>query len=117
MASQGPGKTEVWSWIQVDKAAPPEIKETLKVTALRTFGPAGNFDQDDMDNWQQCSRSGQGVVSHSYPLNVQMGLGHESYQDYLEAWASESIYSKINHLNMYSHWAKVMDAKSWNDIQ
>jgi phenylpropionate dioxygenase-like ring-hydroxylating dioxygenase large terminal subunit len=114
---RGPGKTEVWSWIYVDKAAPPEIKEALRLAGLRTFGPAGTFEQDDMDNWEQCSRSGQGVVSRRYPLNVQMGLGHESYQDGLGAWASESRYSEINHRNFYGHWAKVMDAKSWDDIQ
>ena len=87
------------------------------MAGLQTFGPAGTFEQDDMDNWEQCSRSGQGVVSRRYPLNVQMGLGHESYQDGLGAWASDSRYSEINHRNFYSHWAKVMDAKSWDDIQ
>ena len=57
------------------------------------------------------------MVSRRYPLNAQMSLGHESYQDDLGAWASESTFSEINHRNFYSHWAKVMDAKSWSDIQ
>ena len=113
---RGPDKTEVWSWIYVDKAAPPEIKNTFRITGMRAFGPAGTFEQDDMDNWQQCSQSGRGVVSRRYPLNVQMGLGHESYQDDLAAWASDSHYSEINYRGFYSRWAQVMDAKSWSDL-
>ena len=113
---RGPGKTEVWSWIYVDKAASPEIKEAFRLTGMRAFGPAGTFEQDDMDNWQQCSQSGRGVVSRRYPLNLQMGLGHESYQDELAAWSSDSHYSEINHRSFYRRWAEVMDAKSWGDI-
>ena len=113
---RGPDKTEVWSWIYVDNAAPPEIKDAFRITGMRAFGPAGAFEQDDMDNWQQCSQSGRGVVSRRYPLNVQMGLGHESYQDDLAAWASDSHYSELNHRGFYTRWAQVMDAKSWSGL-
>jgi len=57
LATRGPDKTEVWSWLYVDKAAPPEIKEAYRLAGVRGFSPSGTFEQDDMDNWQECTRS------------------------------------------------------------
>ena len=51
--------------------------------AVWGFGPSGTFEQDDMDNWQECTQTSRGVVARRQMLNYQMGLGHESYnQDY-----------------------------------
>ena len=47
---KGPDKIEVISCQFVDKAAPQEIKDALRVTGLRAFGPSGVLEQDDMDN-------------------------------------------------------------------
>ena len=63
---KGPGKTEIQAAVYVDKAAPPEVKEAFRRTAIRTFGPSGVFEQDDMDNWEGCSMSGRGVVSRRH---------------------------------------------------
>src|SRR5580704_5109181 len=54
---RGPEKTEVWSWIYADKAAPPHVKEAIRLAGIRGFSPAGTFEQDDMDNWQECTRT------------------------------------------------------------
>src|SRR5205814_3770285 len=54
---RGPEKTEVWAWIFVDKAAPPEVKKALRLAGARVFGPGGTFEQDDMDNWQGCTQT------------------------------------------------------------
>ena len=40
-----------------------------------------------MENWQECTRTCQGVVTRRYPLNYQMGIGHERFDDALGAWA------------------------------
>src|SRR5215469_11362043 len=53
---RGPDKTEVWSWVYVDQAAPPHVKEAVRLAGMRGFGPSGSFEQDDMDNWQECTR-------------------------------------------------------------
>ena len=60
---RGPDKTEVWSWVYVDKAAPPHIKEAVRLAGIRGFGPSGSFEQDDMDNWQECTRGCRGAVA------------------------------------------------------
>ena len=55
---RGPDQTEIQSWTFVDKAAPQEIKDALRLASIRTFSPSGTFEQDDMDNWQGCSQAG-----------------------------------------------------------
>ena len=113
---RGPDKIEIWSWVFVDKAAPPHVKEALRLSGVRGFGPSGTFEQDDMDNWQECTRTCRGVVSRRYQLNMQMGLGHEEFEPELGAWASDYRYSESNHRHFYRRWAQLMAADSWAEL-
>jgi 3-phenylpropionate/trans-cinnamate dioxygenase alpha subunit len=114
---RGPDKTEVWAWIYVDKAAPPEVKKALRLAGARVFGPSGTFEQDDMDNWQECTQTGRGVVARRALLNYEMGLGHERFDTTLKAWASDYRYSESNHRQFYQRWAQLMTAESWTEIK
>jgi phenylpropionate dioxygenase-like ring-hydroxylating dioxygenase large terminal subunit len=107
---RGPEQTEVWSWVFVDKAAPPHIKEAMRLTGVRGFSPSGAFEQDDMDNWQECTRTCRGSVSRRLALNTQMGLGHERWDEDLQAWASDLRISESNHRQFYRRWAQLMAA-------
>jgi 3-phenylpropionate/trans-cinnamate dioxygenase subunit alpha len=109
-------KTEVWSWIYADKAAPPHVKEAIRLAGIRGFSPSGTFEQDDMDNWQECTRTCRGVVSRRSFLNTQMGLGHERFDESLKGWASGFRISESNHRQFYGRWAQVMTATSWAEI-
>ncbi len=113
---RGPGRTEIQSAVYVDKAAPPEVKEAFRITALRAFGPAGGYEQDDMDNWQGCSASGRGVVSRRQQLNIGQGLGDERYDEELGGWASDYRISENNHRNFYRRWANLMAAHRWSEL-
>jgi phenylpropionate dioxygenase-like ring-hydroxylating dioxygenase large terminal subunit len=110
---RGPENIEVWSWVYVDKAAPPEVKEALRLAGIRGFSPAGTFEQDDMDNWQECTRTCRGVVSQRYALNTQMGLGHEQYNEDLQGWTSDFRMSESNHRQFYRRWVQLMTTESW----
>ena len=110
---RGPGHTEIRSAVYVDKAAPPEVKEAFRVTAVRTFGPSGAFEQDDMDNWEGCSIAGRGVVSRRHQLNIGMGLGHEHYDEGLLGSASDYRLSEHNHRAFYRRWSQLMDSNDW----
>ena len=113
---KGPDHIEIWAWVFVDKAAPPPVREALRLNGLRGFGPSGTFEQDDMDNWQECTQTCRGVVSRRYDLNMQMGLGHEEYRPDLGAWASDYRLSESNHRQFYRRWAEVMAADSWAEL-
>jgi phenylpropionate dioxygenase-like ring-hydroxylating dioxygenase large terminal subunit len=114
---RGPEQTEVWSWVYTDKSAPPHVKKAIRNDGMRTFSMAGNLEQDDMDNWQECTRTCRGVVTVRYPLNTQMGLGHDRYRDDLNARASDHPLSENNHRNFYEHWANMIAADSWEELR
>ena len=106
---RGPQETEVWSWVYVDTAAPPEVKEAIRIAGVRGFSPSGTFEQDDMDNWQECTRTCRGVVARRMLLNTQMGLGRERFDEALGAWASDFRISELNHRQFYRRWAELME--------
>jgi 3-phenylpropionate/trans-cinnamate dioxygenase alpha subunit len=114
---RGPDKTEVWAWVFADKAAPPEVKEAIRLAGVRVFGPSGTFEQDDMDNWQGCTQTGRGVVARRAFLSYEMGLRHEHFDEDLGAWASDYRYSESNHRGFYRRWAQLMAAESWADVR
>ncbi len=113
---RGPGKTEVWSYVFIDKAAPPEIKEAIRLAGVRGFSPSGSFEQDDMDNWQECTQTCRGVASRRMPLNMQMGLGRDRFDAELGAWASAYRISESNHRQFYRRWAELMAAGGWREL-
>ena len=107
---------EVWSCSFGDKHAPEHVKAIFRRTAQQTFGPAGTFEQDDMDNWQESTFTARGPMSRRIPINNQMGLGREEFNEDLMAWANDIPASEHTHRAFYRHWAKVMSADSWDDI-
>jgi len=110
---RGAEKTEIWSYVFIDKAAPPEVKKAFRLTGVRGFSPSGTFEQDDMDNWQECTKTCRGVVSRRMPVNNQMGLGHERFDQGLGGWTSDYGFSESNHRQFYRRWAELMTAESW----
>ena len=69
-----------------------------------------------MDNWQECTRTGRGVISRQMLLNTQMGLGHDRFDPALGAWASEYRYSESNHRHFYRRWSEMMSGAPWTEV-
>ena len=113
---RGPDKTEVWSWVYTDKAAPTPVKEAIRLAGVRSFSPSGTFEQDDMDNWQECTRTCRGTVARRLAVNTQMGLGHEHFDEELQGWVSDFRMSESNHRRFYGRWAQLMRAESWVEV-
>ncbi|MDE0214622.1 MAG: aromatic ring-hydroxylating dioxygenase subunit alpha [Deltaproteobacteria bacterium] len=105
---RGPGKTEIWSYCVVDKDAPPEIKTAMRRHLTQTFGPSGNLEQDDMNNWEQCTGTARGVIARRYPQNIQAHLGHEE--------KSGAFGGGKRLRQFYARWAMMMGAESWGDV-
>jgi 3-phenylpropionate/trans-cinnamate dioxygenase alpha subunit len=112
---RGPDKMEIWSWAIVDKAAPPEIKDAMRFVSQYRFSPTGVFEQDDMDNWVQVTGAARSVIARRYPANYQMNLVEEPTGIALRGHLS-SRWSDSNQLSLYMHWAKMLEAKGWNEI-
>lgn len=104
---KGPLRFEAWAWCLVDREAPPEVKNAIRLHYLRRFSPGGTLEQDDSANWMQVSQAGLGVACRQVPLNYQMGLGHEKPHDDIPgrvgAWESDT-----NQRAFYHYWAELM---------
>ena len=92
------------------------MKQTIRKIAAYGFSPAGTFEQDDMDNWQNCTLTSRGVVARRQMLNYQMGLGHETWNQDYEALTSQYRFSDSNQRQFYRRWSDLMAADSWADL-
>ncbi len=114
---RGPDKMETWSYSFVDKAAPPEIKDMTRLHYLRAFGPAGTYEQDDGENWKECTLTSEGAIARNLEFNYTMGVGHAVYHEELPGWvAPGSGTSEHNQRGFYTRWAELMDAESWDSV-
>jgi phenylpropionate dioxygenase-like ring-hydroxylating dioxygenase large terminal subunit len=107
---RGPLKTEIWLFTVVDKHAPVDVKDQLRLAAQRHFSPAGLFEQDDIENWELSTLASLGAVARRYPLNYQMGLGHERpVRDGMAPDRFEGLVNEINQRGFYRRWAELME--------
>jgi phenylpropionate dioxygenase-like ring-hydroxylating dioxygenase large terminal subunit len=104
---KGPNKMEVWAWVIVDKAAPPEVKEAFRLGCQRTFGPGGMLEQEDGENWSQCSEATRGFVSRNRPIHMQLSLGAERNDPDFPGLVT-SVWSEMNGRAFYRRWADLL---------
>jgi 3-phenylpropionate/trans-cinnamate dioxygenase subunit alpha len=105
---RGPEKTEIWSYCVVDKDAPAEVKEAMRFHLTQTFGPAGNLEQDDMNNWVQCTNTARGLIARRYPQNIQAHLGHEDKAGPIGGGRRLRAF--------YARWQMMMKAANWSQV-
>jgi hypothetical protein len=89
----------------------------MRLNHIKGFGPTGNLEQDDMNNWLQCTASAKGWAGRLHAMNVQLGLGHDITSEDLPGSLSEVSPSENNQRTFYQRWAEIMDAPSWSGIR
>lgn len=104
---RGPDKMEVWAWVLVEKAAPPDVKDAIRLHCQRRFGPGGTWEQDDADNWVQATQASRGVAARRVPLNYRMGLGREAEHPDLAGRVGPFL-SDTCQRNFYRRWAELL---------
>lgn len=100
-------KTEIWSYCICDKDAPIEVKNAIERHLIQTFSPAGNLEQDDMNNWLQSTTTALSPTARKYEQCIQAGLGHDSEHPVMGTALRQ----------IYARWANMMDASSWADVK
>jgi nitrite reductase/ring-hydroxylating ferredoxin subunit len=104
---RGPHRTEVRDLTIVDKNAPQAVKDILRHHCMLRQGPAGTWEQDDMDNWAQVTGSANQTTSRKVMANYQMGRGFEFRKDFLPGLLDNKL-SDINQRAMYARWRELM---------
>ena len=79
-------------------------------------GPAGTWEQDDSDNWQQVTQAAHGTVSRRIPMNYMMALDEQIQHDVVPAMIARGL-NDHNQRNMYRWWAEYMTMESWPELR
>jgi len=112
---KGPGEIEVWAWIAVPKGASPEVKNAMRIGALRTFSPGGLFEQEDGENWGEVQEVLRGHVARNTKLNYAMGIGHEIADKELPGVVNY-VYSETAARGLYRAWLIHLQSDSWDEF-
>jgi hypothetical protein len=100
-------KTRIHSFLVADKAAPEEFRTESMETYVRTFGPSGIFEQDDMENWEDCTRVNSGKIAQGYGLHHGMGLHLEPDPQFPgPGKAYPGSYGERTQLAFYGEWQR-----------
>ncbi len=113
---RGPDKTEIWAWILVNKNAPDEVKDAIRLGSLRTFSPGGMLEMDDGENWEAATRANKGAVTRRQKLHYGMNRNASPGRPNYPGQVRQGAMADNNQMAMYQRWADLMDAKSWADV-
>jgi benzene/toluene dioxygenase alpha subunit/biphenyl 2,3-dioxygenase alpha subunit len=105
---RGPDAVEIWAFGLVDKAASAEEKEQARISTLRTFSPAGTWEQDDGENWVEVQRVLRGREARKTVLNIQMGKGEARDLDPDYPNTINNAYAEEAARGFYGHWQRLM---------
>lgn len=109
--------TRVFSYLLMDKDAPEQFRRDSYEAYVRTFGPSGIFEQDDMENWEDCTRVNKGKIAQRHGLHHGMGLHLDPDPEFPgpgDAWPGS--YGERTQLSFYGEWLKWMThERPWAD--
>lgn len=108
-----PTRTRMWSWLMIDADADAEYTKLSYENYVRTFGPGGIFDQDDMENWEDCTRASLGPAARQHTLHHRMGLGRPVDTTWPgPGKAYQGSYGEMTQRSWYAAWLRNMTAAS-----
>jgi len=113
---RGPNQIEVWAWVMVPRNAPDEVKEAWRIGTMRTFSPAGHFEQDDGENWVEIQKTLRGAMARRTRLNVQMGMGGERLDADGFPGKTNICYAEMAARGFYQRWSDVLTMDTWAEI-
>lgn len=107
---KGPNAVEMWLFSFVDKDAPDEVKQTMRLNGQAMSGPAGLVEQDDGENWCLIGNNlaGGGPQMHKLPLNYQMGMGQGGKDPKFPGQVMPHLFSEMASRSFYRRWRDMM---------
>jgi hypothetical protein len=111
----GTQMTEAWRFYLVDRKAPQEVKDAVRLYHMRYGGPVGMTEQDDMENWNYASAASKGIIARRYPYNYQLTLEPTVLDVPLPGQATQ-VLSERAQRSRFARWLEFMEADSWEGI-
>jgi PAH dioxygenase large subunit len=104
-----PTRTRMYSWFAIDKSAPAEYRKASYESYVRNFGPSGIFDQDDMENWEDCTAAAIGPAAKRHSLHHKMGLKRKQATNWAgPGTAYPDSYGEMTQRAWYGEWLNRM---------
>jgi phenylpropionate dioxygenase-like ring-hydroxylating dioxygenase large terminal subunit len=120
MHPQGPAESEIWTYVLVDKNAPPEVKRAMILGRQRISGPSGIQQKDDMENWFIQTRYSKGFATRwMLRQNNQLGMSKPSVDGPSSFGMAGNFHrapTDENYRRFFEHYALTMEAASWEEI-
>lgn len=113
---RGPLFTLGWSYYFVDKHTDDAYREVIRRYQILMHGPSGIMESDDALPFLQATGTARGTIARRYPLNQQLGLGHEFKHEEIPGMVAPTP-SEIGQRGYYDMWAQMMDAPSWSHVR
>lgn len=114
---KGPHRTELHTWVLVNRNAPQEVKDAWRKGAMMTFSPSGVFEMDDGENWEHATRSNQGVVTRRQRLYYGLGSGTAIDHPELPGNVHRGQVNDANQRAFYRRWSQLVRAATWDDLE
>jgi phenylpropionate dioxygenase-like ring-hydroxylating dioxygenase large terminal subunit len=114
----GPTRMEIWKTSLIDRNASPEVQRMQVRASNRHFGPAGMFEMDDGENWDQSTFGARMRVARKDDLNYAMGIGeHPVVDDGQTPARIDNLVNEHCQLWHYRCWAEYMAARDWPELR
>jgi ethylbenzene dioxygenase alpha subunit len=107
---KGPHRTEIHTWVMVNKNIPFELKEKYRKGVMRTFSPSGVLEMDDGENWEHATMANAGVVTRRQKLHYGLGLNSKIDNPDLKGEIHLRKYNDANQRAFYARWLELMTA-------
>jgi len=112
----GPHRTELKTWVLVNRNLPDELKEVYRKGAMMTFSPTGVFEMDDGENWEYTTRANAGVVTRRQKLHYGLGLRSKIDHPELPGNVYRNQLNDANQRAYYERWSALMRAETWSEV-
>jgi 3-phenylpropionate/trans-cinnamate dioxygenase subunit alpha len=115
---KGPNACELWTWVVVDKAAPPDIKTLAMREFTRNQNVAGVAQTDDGENWAMISAVlKESPQARRQTWNFQLGLGHDIEPDpVFPGRVGQRFYGETPQRGYYRRWYEFMTSAEWPHV-
>jgi phenylpropionate dioxygenase-like ring-hydroxylating dioxygenase large terminal subunit len=74
---KGPDTFELFSWTVVERDAPEEMRDQMRLMTAATFGPSGFVEVDDTDTWPMQTKAAKGALGRQQSLRYQAISGEQ----------------------------------------
>ncbi|WP_342043295.1 aromatic ring-hydroxylating oxygenase subunit alpha [Bacillus sp. OTU2372] len=112
-------KTEIWSWLLIDKAAPEEYKKDAYKGYVASFGPSGTLEADDTEIWTRVTKASKGKIARDRNLNFNNVLNYMMGMDKIEpdqSWPGPGIayptcFVDFASRGIHDYWLELLSAE------